>query len=291
MQVNQLRYFLTLAKTENYHEAAEQLFISQPSLHKSIQQLQNEIGIILFVKEGRNIKLTKAGESFYQSIQIVLQNLETGIKQAHDIQENTQSTLSIGTITPAFSTVVLPLTNRFMENPQYVIPYQTSIFPTETLVDKLLENTCDVIFCTKPKEIPHVHFIPVTSMPFYVILSQNHPYAKRKELTPDDLNGQQFLFSLPGAYATLIEDMLQSYRVTYEITSYANEELILLDMVEQGKGIFISTDYPQLHRDNIKLIPLVQDHYQRYIHMGYRTDIPHNQYVQAYIDYITQISL
>ena len=66
MNLSQLYYFRKLAEVKHYTHAAEELFISQPTLSNSISQLERELGIPLFEREGRKIKLTKYGEEFYQ---------------------------------------------------------------------------------------------------------------------------------------------------------------------------------------------------------------------------------
>ena len=62
MTLNQILYFQKVARLENYHQASEELYISQPSLSRSIAALEEELGVILFEKKGRGITLTKAGK-------------------------------------------------------------------------------------------------------------------------------------------------------------------------------------------------------------------------------------
>ena len=64
MNLSQLYYFRKLAEVKHYTHAAEELFISQPTLSNSISQLEKELGIPLFKREGRTIKLTRYGAEF-----------------------------------------------------------------------------------------------------------------------------------------------------------------------------------------------------------------------------------
>ena len=64
MNLFHLRYFVQLAETKHYTRAAEQLCITQPSLSHAINQLENELGVPLFEKSGRNTELTRFGEHF-----------------------------------------------------------------------------------------------------------------------------------------------------------------------------------------------------------------------------------
>ena len=66
MTLNQILYFQKVARLENYHQAAEELYISQPSLSRSMAVLESELGVALFEKKGRGVTLTKAGQLFLE---------------------------------------------------------------------------------------------------------------------------------------------------------------------------------------------------------------------------------
>ena len=68
MTLNQILYFQKVARLENYHQAAEELYISQPSLSRSMAVLESELGVALFEKKGRGVTLTKAGQLFLEHL-------------------------------------------------------------------------------------------------------------------------------------------------------------------------------------------------------------------------------
>ena len=74
MTLNQLVYFWQLAHTQHYGYAAEQLFVSQPSISRAIAQLEDELDVELFAREGRNVVLTRAGHVFLEYVE---QSLDT----------------------------------------------------------------------------------------------------------------------------------------------------------------------------------------------------------------------
>ena len=76
MNLYHLRYFVTLAHLEHYTKAAENLSITQPSLSHAISLLENELGVALFEKEGRNIVLTKYGKIFLKDVEKLLEILD-----------------------------------------------------------------------------------------------------------------------------------------------------------------------------------------------------------------------
>ena len=81
MNLYHLRYFVTLAHLEHYTKAAENLSITQPSLSHAISLLENELGVALFEKEGRNIVLTKYGKIFLKDVEKLLEILDSSVKE------------------------------------------------------------------------------------------------------------------------------------------------------------------------------------------------------------------
>ena len=77
MTLNQLLYFQTISKYQHFRKAAEKLNLSQPSLSRSIASLEDELGIVLFERQGRNIRLTKYGRIFLEHTDRILQEVDT----------------------------------------------------------------------------------------------------------------------------------------------------------------------------------------------------------------------
>lgn len=80
MTLNQLTYFCMLAKTQSYTQAAQALFIAQPSLSYAISTLEKELGCLLVAREGRRIFLTPAGETFYRYAKAALEAIAQGVQ-------------------------------------------------------------------------------------------------------------------------------------------------------------------------------------------------------------------
>lgn len=77
MNLYHLRYFVTLAHLEHYTKAADVLAITQPSLSHAISSLEEELGVKLFEKNGRNVSLTKYGKSFLEDVEQTLNRLDS----------------------------------------------------------------------------------------------------------------------------------------------------------------------------------------------------------------------
>ena len=81
MNLSHLRYFVELAHTHHYTRAAERLCITQPSLSHAIAQLEMELGVPLFERDGRSITLTRFGEQFLICAKQSLSTLDEGVEE------------------------------------------------------------------------------------------------------------------------------------------------------------------------------------------------------------------
>ena len=88
MTLNQLIYFQKVATLENYHQAAEVLYVSQPSLSRSMAALETELGITLFKKDGRGVVLTKAGHLFLEHANKIIADCDVAVDKMQELSSN-----------------------------------------------------------------------------------------------------------------------------------------------------------------------------------------------------------
>ena len=114
MELRHLRYFVAVAEEKSFNKAATRLFISQPPLSRQIKQLEDEVGVTLIDRENRPLKLTEAGEFFYDhAIQI--------LKKSDDLRAmtirkcNFYNTLSIGFVSSILYGILPKVIAHFRE--------------------------------------------------------------------------------------------------------------------------------------------------------------------------------
>ena len=96
MELTQLKYFIEAAKTENLSKAARNLHISQPSLSRSISQLEAELGTPLFQRDGRRVHLNNSGRAFLKQIAPAVTRLQEAKLQFSDTADKNRSRLTVG---------------------------------------------------------------------------------------------------------------------------------------------------------------------------------------------------
>ncbi len=105
MELAQLRYFCDVAQTEHMTKSARRLNVVQPALSQSIHGLENELGVKLFAKNGRNIKLTQEGARFYERVSAVLNDLETATSDIRSFATMRENTVRIGVLSATNLTI------------------------------------------------------------------------------------------------------------------------------------------------------------------------------------------
>ena len=115
MEVRQMRYFLAVAETLHFRRASEMLHLSQPSLSQQIQQLEKELGVVLFERTNRRVQLTPAGAELVPRLQAVLQNINEAVEETRRVDQGLSGSISIGFVSTAL-VGVLPKAMRALQD-------------------------------------------------------------------------------------------------------------------------------------------------------------------------------
>lgn len=193
MNLSQLQYFCKLAELQHYTKAAEQLYITQPTLSNSISRLEDELGIPLFVRDGRNVRLTKYGREFNEYAKEALAAIERGKALAQDEAGEYTGNVSIGTIYTVEDHYLPTLMKSYREQFGSGPVIRVSQGLTHSLIEGLENDTYDVIFSAYVPNKPDLQFIPVTYQDLIAIVHSSHKLAKQKSITLGDLRGDHII--------------------------------------------------------------------------------------------------
>lgn len=115
MELRQLRYFVEVADREHVSEAAENLHVAQSAISRQIANLEEELGVALFEREGRNIKLTKIGRQFLEHVRTALKAIDYAKEQIDEYLDPHKGTVNIGFPTSLASQVLPSVISAFKQ--------------------------------------------------------------------------------------------------------------------------------------------------------------------------------
>lgn len=256
MELRQIRYFLKLAELLNFSEASKALFITQSTLSQQIRQLENEFDTVLFERNSHEVSLTEAGEQFKQHARKVIIDADDCTQKMDDLKNMLTGELNIG-VTFTFSPLLTETVLEFMKLYPHVrlnVFYKTM----SELMDMLQRREVDFVLAFKPtdrndKIESHVLFNNHLS----VVVSEQHPLARRKSLNLDDLVLYDAAMPAHGLQArNSFEDMMHSVNSKLKIRTELNDVSILLKLIRQSKLITILAEATIHDEDGLVAIPL-----------------------------------
>ena len=149
MNLFHLRYFVKLAHEQHYTRAAEKLCITQPSLSNAMAQLEKELGIRLFEKNGRRVSLTVYGQQFFECALAALATLDSGVESL--VWRRRGRLIRLGILRTLGITFIPELIASYQKaNPERKITFTIDSDVSQKLIDGLDERRFDVIFATAP---------------------------------------------------------------------------------------------------------------------------------------------
>lgn len=244
MNLSQLYYFRKLAELQHYTKAAKELYITQPSLSDSISSLEEELGISLFQKEGRNVKLTKYGQEFYGYVNEALNQLDKGIAVARSKSGAMGGVIDIGCIPTILGDYMPQAIQDYKElrNPKAVF----NIYQDHTLhlLDGLKKGKFDIVFCSKTDDA-ELEFVPILAQRMILVVRKDHPLAERESVELRELTA----YSLTTYRETLpigkvVRSVLRKYGV--EASFSYDDEISIGGVVTATNQAAITADTPYL---------------------------------------------
>ncbi len=196
MELRQIKYFVAVAKTLNFSEAAKELFITQGTLSQQIKQLEDEIGSPLFDRTSHSVTLTEAGQEMLPLARHTLETSAECFQRISDLRKGVTGTLNIG-----LTTSFMGIMNNAMKLYQKAFP-AVKLNITYTTASELLrmlqEHEIDMFIAFKPAVLyEEIDSDPIIETELSAIMNAEHPLAGREMLTLKDLKLHRI--ALPGS--------------------------------------------------------------------------------------------
>lgn len=290
MNLQHLRYFITLANLEHYTKAARQLHITQPTLSHAISIIESELGVTLFEKKGRNISLTDNGKTFAKNIQEALNLIDDSVAT---LQAQTLKTFDIKIVLlRVLSHRVIPnLTRQFLtdnpNSPANFIFYNDSGM-TEDLLRGLTDGRYDLAFCSKIDSHPQITYIPIAVQDMVIVVPKSHPLTEKETVTiADTIAYPQIWFSKKSGVRPVVEKLYENQMDQVNIQFEIEEDETIAGLVAQNFGIAILPKLDFLKTLDVEIIELDELKNSRYYYMAYLNNIAQPPAIKSFINYVT----
>ena len=289
MNLSHLYYFQKLAEVKHYTRAARELYIAQPTLSGAVSQLEKELGTPLFVKSSHQVELTDAGRDFYEYVSIALINLEKGISLVHERAERQYGVLKLGTTFAMQGKQWSQAVQEFKRELGVDLLIDIEQGFTYNLVDELKKGKLDVVFGGKIREDPDLCYLHCWSQELVLGVHRDHPLAKRKSISLDELHG----YELAG-YVAGINPAGEEMRALVEeeglsIDQSFNDEITLCSLVSSDPSRMALICYSFLVKsfDDVAILTIdgVPKDFHK-VYLIYRNDKNRLKIVDRFIDFI-----
>ena len=239
VEFRHLKYIAAIAETLNFTRAAERLFLAQPSLSKQIKDLEDGIGIQIFVRHHDGVRITAAG-------QMIVSYAIEAVKSRNEIIQAARA-VHCGEIPPlriGFSCFVQQDVLRSLSDAYAGLfpgcPMQFSGGDPIQILRRMEEKSLDAAVLPLPIGGEQWTVEPVASAPLVVCIRTDDPLAQQTEIQPSELAKRLKIFRNPEAHPeahTRLMEMLAEIGIAPEVSCLATTPADIQWMVQSGSGL------------------------------------------------------
>ena len=256
MEIRHLKYFIKIAETLNFSEAAKSLFVTQSTLSQQIRQLEQEVKAQLFERNNHNVRLTEAGEELLPYARQTLQASQACLDRIHDLQDMRTGTLNIG-LTFSFSSILMETLLTFTKRYPKV---KLNIYnkPMAELMKMLERDEVDFALTFRPAELnKNIESQFLFDNHLAVIVRNDHPLSQKKTISIPELEPYDLALPAKGLQARNAFDiMCAEGNYDLKVRMELNEVNMLLKLVKQVGILTILSETTIYNEGSIKAIPI-----------------------------------
>ena len=240
MEFRQLKYFIEVAEREHVSEAALHLHVAQSAISRQIANLESELGVQLFEREGRNVKLLPIGKIFLVHAKEAMKAIDFAKKQMDEYIDPERGSIKIGFPTSLASTMLPHLLAEFKEQYPH-IHFQLRQGAYNFLIDAIKARELDIAFLGPVvTDDPHINGDILFNEQMFLLAPRNHRLANRKSVYLTELKDEEFvLFPKGYIFEKLVVDACQSVGFDPNVTTEGEDMDAIKGMVAAGIGLTI----------------------------------------------------
>ena len=239
MDLRQLEILQAIAETGSFTACGRKLHVSQSAISRQILLLEEELGEPLFLRVGRQVRMTPAAESLVQLGQRVFLDVRETVGAITDRTRELRGTLRLS----GGMTVCLYIFPPLLKHLRRVHPnldVRLTVATAGRSVQEIRGGRVDAGLLTLPVQESDLVTVPVLREELLLVTTPTHPLARRRKVTPPDLDGQPFvLFEVGSATRKVIDQFFATEKIEPTIVMDTENVEIIKAMVKTGMGVGI----------------------------------------------------
>lgn len=248
LQLTDLELFLAVAQCGSFTKAGEKMFVTQSWVSKRINLLENELGLLLFIRNKRGAILTPAGRVLAERLQRVMDDIRNAIHAAHTVQTGVSGSLRVGFLEWGTIVFMEQLQVFMVQNPQFSIEVYRQQFAE--LRKNIATDRTDLIFTMSyewdPLFAEDYNILEISQVPLVAYMHNDHPLAKLDVLTVENLRSESILMvdrESSSGYYDYICGLFHEHGFYPFITQYAHSGGAHIGNILLNKGILLASQY------------------------------------------------
>ncbi|WP_426453199.1 LysR family transcriptional regulator [Paenibacillus sp. S-38] len=234
MELLQLQYFLAVARLEHVTEAARSLHVTQSSLSKTIQRLEEDLGAPLFDRTGRKLRLNEFGSTFLRRAERALFELEQGKQELRDLSSPEHRTLELAVTTAS----TLPQILREFRTKRPHVPIHVQMLSMQEMVTLLHRGEVDFCLSSPPLHADDIECQIVYTDPILVAVPKGHRLAGRSSVSLNEIRDESFVGVKKGyGIRNFVDAVCQSVGFVPKYVYEGDEPARLSALVEADIGL------------------------------------------------------
>lgn len=258
MNTTQLECFLAVADFLNFSRAAEHLRLTQPAVSHQVKTLEDELGVALFQRTSKKVRLTQEGHMFLQYAGKILQLSNISRMRVKGCYEARPMRLGIGCRSTADLRLLRPALERLRQEEERILP-MIRLIPLSALDNLLTEGDIQVLFTFQETAPQNSVYRELLRSPVVFVCRQDHPLAQCETVTVEQLKENGIIAACRPPLCPPSVFALQGQIVTSkppEEVIFCESQEVLFTLVETGYAFSIMADFPQLRSPQLRYIPV-----------------------------------
>lgn len=288
VSLRQLRVFEAVARNSSYTRAAAELRLSQPAVSMQVRQLEDEVGLPLFERLGKQITLTEAGSELYhysRSINRALQEMEEVAESLKGVSRGRLSVAVASTVNYFAPRLLAVFHQRFPG-----ISLKLDVTNREQLVRQLEDNSVDIVLMGQPPDGVDVVSEPFMENPLVIVASPEHALVGERSIPLNRLVSEVFVMREPGSGT---RQAMERFFIEHGISIRHGMQMTRNEAIKQsvraGLGLsVVSLHTIELELETRRLAVLDVEHFpiRRQWHLVYRRARRLSPATKAFRDFV-----